>query len=180
MKSSSSPIPSEEFLLIGKIAGLHGIKGNLKIVSYAETPDIFETDLSFLIVDARGQTHTHTVDWVKPHKRGLLLSFNDVQDREAAETLLQGEIYMKKTDLPILEEGTYYWFELVGLSVVDADGRYLGRIESVFSTGSNDVYVVKNEDRGAASELLVPALASVVRSVDLAQGSMTVALPPGL
>lgn len=173
-------MPSEDFLLIGKITGLHGIRGSLKVVSYAETPDIFENDLPFLIVDTRGQTHTHTVDWVKPHQRGLLLSFHDVQDRETAETLLQAEIYMKKADLPSLEEGAYYWFELVGLSVVDADGRFLGRIESIISTGSNDVYVVKDESRGADFELLVPALASVVRSVDLEQGSMTVELPPGL
>lgn len=173
-------MPSEDLLLIGKIAGLHGIRGSLKVVSYAEMPDIFETDLTFLIVDTRGQTNTHTIDWVKPHKRGLLVSFHDVQDRDAAEKLIQAEIYMKKADLPILEEDTYYRFELEGLSVVDTDGKYLGRIESVFSTGSNDVYVVKDETPGADSELLIPALTSVVRSVDLDQGSMTVELPPGL
>lgn len=173
-------MPSEKFLLIGKIVGLHGIRGSFKIVSYAETPDIFETDLSFLIVDTRGQTHTHTIDWVKPHKRGLLMSFHDVQDRDTAETLLQAEVYMKKADLPILEKDTYYWFELEGLSVMDTEGKYLGRIESIFSTGSNDVYVVKNEDQGASFEILIPALASVVRSVDLDQGEMTVVLPEGL
>lgn len=180
MKLSNNPKPSEEFLLIGKIVGLHGLKGGLRIVSFAETPDIFETDASFLIVDARGQTHTHAIDRVKPHKQGLLLSFHDVKDRDAAETLLQAEMYMKKADLPILEEDTYYWFELVGLSVVDTDGKYLGRIDSIFSTGSNDVYVVKNEKQGEAFELLVPALASVIRSVNLDRGIMTVELPPGL
>ena len=173
-------MPSDDFLLIGKIVGLHGIKGSLKVVSYAETPDIFETDLSFLIVDTRGQPRTHTIGWVKPHKRTLLMSFNDVKDRDSAETLLQAEIYMKKADLPILEEDTYYWFELEGLSVVDTDGKHLGRIESIFSTGSNDVYVVKKEIRGATSEILIPALASVVLSVDLDRGEMTVELPEGL
>ena len=173
-------MPAEDFLLIGKIVGLHGIRGSLRAVSYAETPDIFEADLSFLIVDTRGETHTHTIDWVKPHKRGLLMSFHDVQDRDTAETLLQAEIYMKKADLPILEEDAYYWFELEGLSVMNTDGKYLGRIESIFSTGSNDVYVVKKEDQGTASELLIPALASVVRSVDLDRGSMMVELPEGL
>ncbi len=173
-------MPPDDFLLIGKIVGFHGIKGSLKVVSYTETPDIFETDLPFLIVDTRGQSHTHTIDWVKPHKRTLLMSFHDVEDRDAAETLLQAEIYMKKADLPILEEDTYYWFELEGLSVVDTDGKHLGWIESIFSTGSNDVYVVKNEDQGAASEILIPALASVVLSVDLDRGEMTVELPEGL
>ena len=177
---SSSPVPSKDFLLIGKIVGLHGIRGSLKVISYAETPDIFETGLSFLVVDPRGQAHSHTIDWVKPHRQSLLMSFRDVQDRDAAEAFLQAEIYMKKADLPTPEEGTYYRFQLEGLSVVETDGNYLGRIESIFSTGSNDVYVVKNEDMGTAFELLIPALAFVVRSVDLDRGEMTVDLPPGL
>jgi len=173
-------MPPKDFVLIGKIAGVHGVRGNVKVVSYADTPDIFETERPFLVIDARGSSHTHTIDWVKPHKRGLLMAFHDVQDREGAETLLQAEIYIKRSELPALEEDTYYWFELIGLSVIDSDGVFLGRIESVVETGSNDVYVVKDEDRGDAYEVLVPALGSVVRSVDLEKGVMTVELPEGL
>jgi len=171
---------SKEFVLIGKVAGVHGIRGNLKVVSYAESQDIFETDRPFLVVDARGASHSYTIDWVKPHNRGLIMSFHGIQDRDDAETLLQAEIYIKRSDLPDLEEDTYYWFELIGLSVVDSDGNFLGRIESVLETGSNDVYVVKDKDREASYEVLVPALGSVVRSVDLELGVMTVELPDGL
>jgi 16S rRNA processing protein RimM len=177
---SSSQIPSDEYLLIGKISGVHGIRGNVKVVSFADSPDIFETDLPFLVIDAGGNSHMYTIDWVKPHQRGLLMSLHDVQDRNGAEALIQAEIYIKKSDLPSLEEGTYYWFEMIGLSVYDTDGEFLGRIESVMPTGSNDVYVVKDEERGAAYEILIPALASVVHEVDLGGGKIVVELPEGL
>ncbi len=180
MKSSNSPIPPDDFLLIGKITGVHGIRGNVKVMSYGESPDIFETDQPFLILDEMGTAHTHTIDWVKPHKQGLLMAFHGLRDRGDAEALLRAEIYIKKSDLPDLEEDTYYWFELIGLSVFDGTGGFLGRIESIMPTGSNDVYVVKDKDRGAAYEVLIPALASVVHSVDLEKGTMTVELPEGL
>ena len=177
---SNSQIPSDEYLLIGKISGVHGIRGNVKVISYADSPDIFDTDLPFLVLDAGGNSHRYTIDWVKPHQRGLLVSFHDVQDRDGAEALIQAGIYIKKSDLPSLEEGAYYWFEMIGLSVFDTDGECLGRIESVMPTGSNDVYVVKDEAHGPSHEILIPALASVVREVDLEGGKMVVDLPEGL
>ena len=171
---------SGEFLLIGKIAGVHGIRGSVKVISYGEASDIFESGRSFLLMDVQGGTHTHAIDWVRPHKRGLIIAFQEIRSREAAEALRHADIYMKRSDLPVLEEDTYYWFQLVGLSVINSDGGCLGRISSIMTTGSNDVYVVKDEARGADYEVLVPALASVVLSVDPAAGVMTVDLPSGL
>jgi 16S rRNA processing protein RimM len=104
------------------------------------------------------------------------MAFRDVADREAAERLRGAALYIDKDRLPPLEEENYYWFELIGMEVYTPDGRYLGRLESVVPTGSNDVYVVRNADR----ETLVPALASVVKSVDTAQMRMEVVLPEGL
>ncbi len=79
--------------------------------------------------------------------------------------------------LPELEEeDTYYWVDLIGLSVFAVCGEYLGRIHSIFPTGSNDVFVVKDENR----EILVPALASVVVDVDLEGRTVRVDLPEGL
>jgi len=159
---------------------VHGVRGYVKVAFFADAPDVFESDLPFLIIDAGGISRMFPIHWVKPHKRGLIMALDGIQDREGAETLLQAEIYIEKSNLPELEKDTYYWFELIGLSVVDLDGVFLGQIESVMETGSNDVYSVKDEDRGASYEVLVPALASVVRSVDLKQRVMTVDLPEGL
>jgi len=75
-----------------------------------------------------------------------------------------------------LPEGEYYWREIIGLKVVTEDDQVLGRIESVFPTGSNDVYVC----RGGEREILLPAIGEVVRKVDTAGRIMVVRLPEGL
>jgi 16S rRNA processing protein RimM len=78
--------------------------------------------------------------------------------------------------LPGLEVNTYYWEDIIGLSVYAEDGVFLGRVESIIQTGSNDVYVVKD----GKSEILVPAMESVVLKIDLDQKRMKVNLPEGL
>ena len=75
-----------------------------------------------------------------------------------------------------MEEGTYYWVDLIGIGVFTTEKEYLGRIESIVETGSNDVYVVKNGER----EILIPALETVVLDIDLGKKQMQVDLPEGL
>ena len=85
-------------------------------------------------------------------------------------------LYIEKSRLPSLEDGHFYWFELIGMEVYTDDGRFLGRLASIVPTGSNDVYVVQHAGR----ETLVPALASVVKRVDTTARRMEVILPEGL
>lgn len=99
-----------------------------------------------------------------------------VTDRDAAEALVGSQIFIAKAELPGLEPDTNYWFDLIGLDVLTTDEKYLGRIESIIQTGSNDVYVVKN----GTTEILIPALESVVLTIDLESGRMQVELPDGL
>jgi 16S rRNA processing protein RimM len=78
--------------------------------------------------------------------------------------------------LPELAEGEFYWCDLLGLKVVTDLGEFLGTLTDIIATGSNDVYVVKNDSR----EYLIPALADVVLEVDLDEGKMVVSPPEGL
>ena len=166
----------ENTLLIGRIVGAHGTGGVCKIVSYAESLTVFETG-SRLFVE-REATHGQTCEvlWVKPHSKGALMALRGVTNRDAAKALQGAGLYIDKRRLPALEEENYYWFELIGMEVYTQDGDYLGRLESVMPTGSNDVYVVRAKDQ----ETLVPALSSVVRRVDIAERRMEVVLPEGL
>ncbi len=166
----------ENALLIARIVGAHGNRGVCRIASYAESLDIFEPGGRLFVETPRVPRPWLEVLWVKAHSKGALMAFRDVADRDAAEMLRGAALYIDKDQLPDLEEESYYWFELIGMEVYTPDGRYLGRLESVLPTGSNDVYVVRNADR----EILVPALASVVKSVDTAQMRMEVVLPEGL
>ena len=166
----------QDRVIIGKIVGVHGVKGTVKIHSYAESLEIFEPGASIALCHSDGSEEFFEIDWIKPHSRGALLALKNVKHRDQAKTLIGADLQIEKTKLPELETGVYYWYDLIGLKVFTHNNRYLGRLESIIETGANDVYVVKNEDR----EVLVPALDSIVHLIDLDSGIMRVELPDGL
>ncbi|MBL0712679.1 MAG: 16S rRNA processing protein RimM [Desulfosarcina sp.] len=166
----------ENALLIGAIVGPHGTGGVCKIRSHAETLAVFEPGGRLFVETAGNHFQTLEVLWIKPHSKGALIAFRDVADRNTAEALRGAKLYIDKTRLPAPEEESYYWFDLIGMEVYTQDGDFLGWLEAVLPTGSNDVYVVRKADL----ETLVPALTSVVKSVDTIQKRMEVVLPEGL
>ena len=168
------------FLSIGKIVGVHGIKGNIKVYSYAESLSVFEKGSSVLVVNAKGFKKTFKIRWVKPHGRVVLLSLQGIDNRNLSETLIGSELLIEKDSLPELEDGSYYWFDIIGLSVFTTDEKYIGLVESIIPTGSNDVYVVKDPTKDRDNETLIPALESVVLEIDLEHKKMIVELPEGL
>jgi 16S rRNA processing protein RimM len=173
-------VEKKGFLFIGKIVGVHGVKGNVKIYSYAESLSAFKPGSLLLLKHNKGWEKTYSIKWIKPHTRSILLSLKGINNRTQAEGLIGSELYIKKSSLPALEEGTYYWFDIIGLSVFTVAGEYIGRVESIMPTGSNDVFVVKDITKGHDKETLIPALESVVKSIDLKLKTMRVDLPEGL
>ena len=168
------------FFLAGKIVGAHGVKGNIKVHSFAESLSVFAQGSSILAVNARGIERIFKIKWVKPHGRTALISFVGIENRDLAETIIGSELFVKKDRLPKLVDGAYYWFDIIGLAVFTMDENYIGIIESIIPTGSNDVYVVRDTQNDRYSERLIPAIESVVLKIDLDQKRMVVALPEGL
>ena len=169
-------------VLIGKIVGAHGLNGTSKVVSYAESVSIFTPNCSIILRQPDGQAQTCIIERVQQHSRYILLTLEGVTDRDHAESLVGCDLLIPKSSLPEPEEDTYYWFDLIGLSVYTTDGRYLGRLQSILPTGSNDVYVVR-PDTGSEQdndEVLIPAIASVVQEIDLKRNLMRVELPKDL
>lgn len=165
-----------DFIPIGKITGAHGIRGVVRVWSYAESLDFFEPGSSFFLRNAEGVEKTCEIEWVKPFKKGALFSLKGIADRDTADSLAGFEFFIEKSELPELDEGTYYWTDLIGLSVLTVNEEYIGCIDSIIQTGSNDVYVVKDKD----SETLIPAIESVIVEIDLSSRTMRVDLPRGL
>lgn len=180
MKSSSKISPPASSVLIGKVSAAHGIKGAVRIESYADSLDLFASGTQLWIQSQGATAVAHTIAWVQAHGRKVRMAFEKVADRSAAETLIGAALYIDRARLPDLEEDTYYWFELIGLTVQTVGGNILGEIETVLPTGSNDVYVVKDHSQTPAREHLIPALATVVQEIDLTAGVMFVELPEGL
>jgi len=163
-------------LHIGKIVGVHGMKGYLKIYSFAESTGLFDPGKQLTLKRPDGEMETVTVVDTQPYKNFLRVAFADVTDRSAAEALIGAGLYINRSELSEPEDGRWYWCDLIGLAVYQTDGAYLGQVENLFETGSNDVFVVKNGE----TEILIPVIESVVRNVDLEKKKITVDLPEGL
>ena len=168
------------FIPVGKIVGVHGLNGTSKVYSYAQSLMVFQPNGSILLRNPDGQERTFEIKWVKPHTRVILIALKGVSNRNQAEKLIGYELYIDKAGLPKLEADNYYWFDIIGLAVFTAEEDYIGRVESIIPTGSNDVYVVKNPDSDGENEVLIPALESVVLEIDLERQVMRVDLPEGL
>ena len=171
---------NSNLLSIGKIVGAHGIKGVVKVFSYAESSTRYTSGMPLYVKDSHGNGFVLKVDWAKPHSKTILLSLEGIADRGSAEELIGSELFIEKNALETLEEGTYYWVDLMGIAVYSVTGEYMGQVTAILPTGSNDVYVVKRMDGTAEIEVLIPALASVVREIDLEKRVMRVDLPEGL
>ena len=164
---------------MGKIVGAHGVKGVVKVFSYAESASSFESGSSvFLEID--GREDVFTIEWAKPRTKTILMSLEGVSNRNQAEALAGSEIFIERQRLDVLEEGAWYWSDIIGLSVYTMDDAYIGRVASIMQTGSNDVYVVTNDDGEKPAEILIPALEWVVREIRIDEKIMRVDLPEGL
>ncbi len=171
---------NDGFLPVGKIVGAHGVKGNLKVHSYAESVSVFKPGSLLLVIHA-GKIEKHfAIKWAKPHGKSILLSFKGIEDRNTAKTLVGAELFIERIALPELEEGVYYWVDIIGLSVFTTDDQYIGHVESIMPTGSNDVYIVKNRTKDDSTEILIPAIESVVLEIDFENKLIRVELPEGL
>lgn len=166
----------DDVLTIGRIVGCHGVRGQLKVLSDADSVEFFPPGKELLLIGGKGACESHRISSCRRHKGLFLLALEGIESIEAAQRWRGGRIQAGKDTLPPVQPGTYYVYQLIGLAVVDSDERYVGRVEEIFPTGSNDVYVVRN----GVKEVLIPAIDSVVVAIDLDGGCIRVDLPEGL
>ncbi|MBQ8123622.1 MAG: 16S rRNA processing protein RimM [Ruminococcus sp.] len=162
----------KEYLEAGKIVTTHGIRGEVKIMPYTDSPELLaEFDRLFL-----GKEHKEVIiSRSRVFKTTVIAKIEGIDTPEEAEKLRNKMLYMHRDDLE-LDEDTYFVADLIGLEVKDADtGAVYGKIADVMQTGANDVYVIKGE-----REYLVPAIADVVVSTDIDGGVMTIRPLDGL
>jgi 16S rRNA processing protein RimM len=151
----------------------HGLAGEVQVQILTDFPDRFDMLKTVYL----GEHYTAAVlESQRRHGRRILLKFEGCDDREEAEKLRGELIYVPVDEAVPLEEDEYYVHEIVGLQAWTTEGEYLGRIEEVIHTGSNDVYVVRDSVR----ETLIPALSDVVLKIDTEQGRIEVQLMKGL
>ena len=164
-----SPSVPDGRIVIGRVGAAHGIHGDLRIIPLTDFPERFSALREVMV----GDELLH-VAHVKPQEKNFLMRFREYTVREDAQRLTGRLLTVARAEAAPLDEGEYYVFDIVGLTVYDEEDNELGSVENVLRTGSNDVYAVRSED---GRELLIPALRAVVQSIDVPSGRMTVRLP---
>lgn len=165
---------------IGKIVGVHGVRGDMLLLPQTDFPERFLGMKELDVTVAGKPMRTFKVRRIEPYegKNTFFLRLQGVEDRDAAETPKGALITVAEDERVELEEDEYWLDDIIGLAVFDkATGGRLGEITEVICTGSNDVYVVKTPE-GASKA--IPAIADVIEKVDVANGTMTVNIPEGL
>ena len=162
---------------IGRVTGVHGLNGNLKVWSFAESVDSFCPGKNVLLKSEEAQEgsgNVYTILKASAHKKGILLTLAGIDNRNLAEALIGKEILIDRDQLPEPDEGTWYWQDLLGLDVFDHQKGFIGKITDIFPTGANDMLVVMDKTR----ETLIPMHKNFVESIDIEKNAVRPTLPP--
>ncbi|KIP87187.1 ribosome maturation factor RimM [Stenotrophomonas chelatiphaga] len=152
----------ERRILLGRVAGAFGVRGELKLESWTEPRSAIFNYQPWIVVSPSGQEST--VSGVRGRDTGkhLIARFPDVDDRDVVEAMRGTEVYVARSSLPPPKPDEYYWVDLEGLDVKTVEGVSLGQVSHLFSTGSNDVLVTRGD-----RERMIPFVQpEFVKSVD--------------
>ena len=166
-------MPRKPFLEAGQIVGTHGVRGEVRVQSWCDSPEIFAS-LKTLYWDAAGTQPVRVKSRV--HKNLALAKLEGVDTVQDASVLRGRILYLNRRDLDLGDR--YFIQDLVGLSVVDADsGTVYGELTDVSNTGANDIYHMRTPD---GREILIPVIPDIIRRVDIAGGRIAICPMKGL
>lgn len=135
---------SDRVVRLGQIAGVHGVKGWVKVVSFTEPrTNLFEYDRWLL--ELGGENRDVAVEAGQESGKRLIAKLSGIDDRDAAAELIGADIGVRRSDMPACAPGEYYWADLEGLEVRNREGELLGRVDRLLSTGANDVLVLDGD-----------------------------------
>lgn len=165
------------YVSIGQIVNTHGISGEVKVKVFSDSISRFEgMGQVYSVSGADGEDRRIlTITGLRYQNDMVLLKFQEIETMTEAEKFKNSFLQVPESDLPSLPDGRYYIYQLEGIAVWEKDVCY-GRLTEVMQPGGNDVYVVSDGER----EILIPALKTVIKSVDLVNNRMEVELPAGL
>ena len=157
--------------LLGRISAAHGIKGWVKVFSYTSPLERI-LDYSPWTLKHRGIVSQVVVKSLRKQGKGIVTSISEVDNRDDAESLVGSEIW---GELPDLEEGDFYWFQLQGLRVLNTRGDNLGQVEQLMETGANDVLVIGPTPASIDKKSrLIPYVGGSIVEVSISRGEILV------
>jgi len=163
-----------DFLLLGKVSKPFGLRGEVRIRPYNPQSETFELVDTLYLRSPQGELKEFQINRVRRHQDCFLVKFQGIDNREQAEQLRGYEVLVKKDQLATLQEGEYYWYQLLGLKVKTESGELLGEVIRIEETNpyldGNDVLIIKTE----CQEVMIPFIEEVVKEVNLEKGEIII------
>jgi|GEM_PF-188653 len=167
--------PADHYVLLGKVAKAHGLRGEVKIVSFSGQPENFSGYKEIVLVDSAGSLSlAQAVKKFRVQGRNAIVQLAFINNREQAEGIEGMGVLLAKDLLPKAAEDEYYWYQYQGKLVIDQNGTEIGRVENLFSNGAQDILVVIS----GQEEILIPVTKEII--VGETDQELIVAPPPGL
>ena len=166
----------QEYFEVGQIVNTFGIKGQLKVKPFTDDMERFE-ELKTVYICKKNEMKRVEIEDVKYNKQCILLKVKGIEDLTEAEKYKGLFLKIDRKDAKKLPKDTYFIADILGLEVYTDEGELLGKVDDIFPTGANDVYVVKNE---LGKQILLPSIPEVLKEIDLEKGKVIVHLIEGL
>ena len=161
----------------GKITKTHGLSGGLKLLPYSRLPESLNSiNRIFIENPSNPEPEPRRIKEYRYEKGSAIVRFEGIDTIEEAEKLIGREVFIEKSDLPGLEEGEYYWFELIGLDVYTEEGTYAGKVESLIDRALQSVLVVTDGGR----ETLIPLAEPIIKEINLKDSKIVISPVEGL
>lgn len=167
---------NEDFIIIGKIVSTQGNKGEVKVIPLTDSIDRFDK-LTDVFIREGNIEKLLKINNLKTKKNAVILKFEDIDNIEKAKILVPSFLKVKRSNAVKLPKDTYFIFDIIGLEVYTNQNELLGKVDNIISTGSNDVYVVKNKNK---KEILIPAIREIIKNIDVKKKRITINMVDGL
>jgi len=167
---------SDEFITIGKVVSTQGNKGEVNILPLTNSTDRFKNLVTVFLRNNNSQA-TLNIEKIRIKENTVILKLKNIESIEEAKIIVGSFLEVERKNAVKLPKDTYFIFEIIGLEVYDENNIFLGKVENVISTGSNDVYIVKGKNK---NELFIPAIRKVIKNVNLEKRRITINMIDGL
>ncbi|WP_335870695.1 ribosome maturation factor RimM [Bacillus sp. 2205SS5-2] len=166
----------EKWFNVGKIVNTHGVKGELRIISSTDFPEERYRKGNVLSLFLEKEEISLTVSSYRRHKNFDLLTFEGYENINDVERFKGGTLKVTEDQLSELEEGSFYFHEIIGCNVTTTSGEEIGEVKEILAPGANDVWVVK----GNKGEFLIPYIEDIVVSIDVEKKQIVIEPMEGL
>ncbi len=163
-------------IILGKIVGTFGIKGEVKIYPLTNYKEMFLDFKSLLVNEGDGFKKINIIK-ARIKKNTVITLLEDIVSIEQAQELIGKEIFIEENELPELDENEEYVYRLLGMKVYLENKEYLGSIIDVFDNGAHNIYVIQDQN---GKEIMIPVLVETIITRDFDEGMMVVKILPGL